>query len=168
MLCTWYFYSTAKPFSPHFHVLTIQTEKPFDKQINRHVVALHVEAGTRNLLLAYTKKREKKVVAFFIDFPSQLERVSCWITFGTEWLQVAKEMSAQGQKLSWTETNKIRLFHEHPVNVNSRILNSNNNLLTQPEYLLRDLFVGYKTNALPSALPYGPRFLAICDQLSHQ
>lgn len=43
----------------------------FSEQINRHVLALHVEAGTRNLFLAYTKKKKerKKVVAFFIDFP---------------------------------------------------------------------------------------------------
>lgn len=61
------------------------------------------------------------------------------------------------------ETNKMRLFHGHPVNVNSK-----NNLLTQPDYLLQDLFVGYKTDALPSALTYGSCFLAIFDQLCHQ
>lgn len=77
-------------------------------------------------------------------------------------------MPVQGQKLSWTETNKMRLFHGDPVNVNCRILNSNINLLTQHEYLLRDLFDGYKTDALPSALTYGPCFLAVFDQLSHQ
>lgn len=62
------FLQHGMPFSPHFHVLTIQTEKHFDKQINRHVVALHVEAGTRNLLLAYTKKEKKKQLPSLLIF----------------------------------------------------------------------------------------------------